>query len=193
MAHLSPEASGMIIVIRGTNGSGKSSAVRALIDRSTDTEPYAPPMSQIIYLPGVRRPIVIVGPYTKGRSMGGCDCIRQPSLIYAALQWAEAENYHAVLEGVVLATRPYLQYFKRGVDVRYAFFDPPLARCLANIKRRQQRKGRVSPISMTAMRTKLARAREMYVDADWMGMTVKRFTDPRRDAVPWILKQLRDR
>jgi hypothetical protein len=181
----------MIIVIRGTNGSGKSHVMRQFLKRKTATVMFKDEGSTVIRVPGIARPILVIGPYIDGRSMGGCDCIRQPSKIYDLIMWAENQRYHTMLEGVVLATKPYLKLFKDGFDVRYAFFDPPLSRCLANIKRRQQKKGHVSKLSSTAMRGKLERARQMYVDADWMDMPVKRFVNPGQDALPWIMKQLR--
>lgn len=181
----------MIIVIRGTNGSGKSHAVREILKHRTTTVTFADEESVVIRLPGVARPILVVGPYTDGRSMGGCDCIRRPSKIYDLIQFAIDCRYHVLLEGVVLATKPYLKLFKDGHDVRYAFFDPPIATCRANIRARQKRKGHVSRLSTNAMMSKLNRAREMYADADWMDMPVKRFPNPARDAVPWIIKQLR--
>jgi hypothetical protein len=182
----------MIIVIRGTNGSGKSYAMRQILKKKSTIVLFAEEQSQVIRLAGVAQPILVIGPYTDGRSMGGCDCIRQPSKIYDLIMWAANRQYHALLEGVVLATKPYLRFYKDGHDVRYAFFDPPLAQCLANIRKRQAKKGQTVRVSRDAMQSKLNRAREMYADADWMGMIVKRFPDPSRDAVPWILKQLRD-
>lgn len=185
----------MIIVIRGTNGSGKSHAVRQLIAKSTSvmmpSDLDESEGSQLIKIAGVGRAILVIGPYVDGRSMGGCDCIRQPSKIYDLIMWAANRRFHVILEGVVLATKPYLRLFKDGHDVRYAFFDPSRSTCLANIAKRQRKRGQKIAVSRDAMDYKLERARQMYVDADWMDMPVKRFTDPRVDAVPWIIKQLR--
>lgn len=182
----------MIIVIRGTNGSGKSHAVRQILKRSTDvTDDQLNHDSTIIKIAGVQRPVLVIGPYTEGRSMGGCDCIRRPSEIYELIMYGENHRYHVLLEGVVLATKPYIDLFGRGHDVRYAFFDPPMSRCLANIRARQWKKGQRVAVSREAMAKKLERAREMYIEAEWQGLIVKRFRDPAQDAVPWIIKQLR--
>lgn len=182
----------MIIVIRGTNGSGKSHAVREILKKGTDvTDDQLNHDSTMIKIAGVPRPILVIGPYVDGRSMGGCDCIRTPSDIYDLIMYGENRRYHVLLEGVVLATKPYIDLFSRGHDVRYAFFDPPIARCLANITKRQRKKGQTIAISRSAMKGKLERARKMFLDAEHHGMITKRFTDPARDAVPWIIKQLR--
>jgi hypothetical protein len=183
----------MIIVIRGTNGSGKSHAVRQILSRrSTEVTGYRLNQdSTIIKIAGVQRPVLVIGPYIEGRSMGGCDCIRRPSEIYELIMYGENYLFHVLLEGVVLATKPYIDLFDRGHDVRYAFFDPPMSRCLANIRARQRKKGQQVAVSREAMARKLERARAMYVEAEAHGLIVERFRDPARDAVPWIMKQLR--
>jgi hypothetical protein len=182
----------MIIVIRGTNGSGKSHAVRSLIARSTVMREWGDG-SQLLRVSRVTRPVLIIGPYEDGRSMGGCDCIRQPRQIYMWIHRAIRKDWHVVLEGVVLATRPYLQYHAEGIDIRYAFFNPPIVTCTARITERQLRKGHASPLSTRAMRGKLTRAQRMYDEAMQRGMICKEFTRSPVNALPWILAQLRGR
>ena len=181
----------MIIVIRGTNGSGKSHAVRRLLDAGWLMRENLPEGSCVIRIPRVTRPVLIVGPYEQGRSMGGCDCIRQPSKIYDLIRWAEARKFHVVLEGVVLAERPYCELFRQGHDVRLAIFDPPFTTCLENIRERQARKGHVSQFSIDAMKHKRKRALMMYGEARRIGMPAIKFTEPGFDGADWILSQLR--
>lgn len=180
----------MIIVIRGTNGSGKSHAVRAILSRGEKVADLAEG-STLIRVPRVKRPVLVIGPYTDGRSMGGCDCIRQPSRIYEQIVEAITEEWHVLLEGVVLATKPYLDYYRDGHDVRYALLNPPLATCLENIRARQKRKGHTSTLSHDAMKGKRRRALMMYDEARKIGMPAIKFTDAPIDATPWILEQLR--
>lgn len=185
----------MIIVIRGTNGSGKSHAVRSLLKKARRVLPSVRGTaegSSLILIRGVKRPVLIVGPYIAGRSMGGCDCIRRPREIYESIDLAIAKDWHVVLEGVVLATRPYISYKQKdGYDVRYAFFDPPIRTCLERIAERQKLKGHVSELSQDAMQYKLSRAEHMYREAQRVGMVTKRFQRSPVNALPWILHQLR--
>lgn len=181
----------MIIVIRGTNGSGKSYTVRQILAKATETKGTPDGNGMIIRLNDVKRPIVIVGPYIEGRSMGGCDCIRQPSKIYNLVEWADDRAYHVILEGVVLATRPWFKYRKeQNMDVRYAFLDPHTEDCLLNIRNRQAKKGHISTISREAMENKRARAHMMFIEAKNTCMPTKRFTEAK-ETVKWIREQLR--
>jgi len=179
----------MIIVIRGTNGSGKSYAVRQILAGGTKIK-MLDEESALVHLARVTHPVLIIGPYTKGRSMGGCDCIRQPSKIYKLIDHALFHQWHVVLEGVVLATKPYLEYHEAGEDIRYAFLDPPFQTCLDQITARQRAKGHTSKVSRAAMRRKRERAEEMYVAAKQVGMITTRWTTA--DAmVRWVGYQLR--
>lgn len=181
----------MIIVIRGTNGCGKSHTVREILKQGRKISDHAEG-STLIRLPRVARPVLIIGPYIPGRSMGGCDCIRQPSKIYLLIDQALSKNWHVILEGVVLATKPYLQYYRQKVDVRMMLLDPPLSACIENITIRQKIKGHASKLSKAAMLGKQTRAREMFAKAREAGMIAVRFDDPG-SPVParWVAYQLR--
>lgn len=183
----------MIIVLRGTNGSGKSHAVRRVLERATEMQRTPDGNGIRIRLADVKRPIVVVGPYTDYRSMGGCDCIRQPTKIYRLVEWAVDRSYHVLLEGVVLATRPWFEYLEQGEDVRYGFIDTPTIACLANIAARQARKGTTVKVSKDAMHKKWLRALDMYeraVRTKTPGMLAARL-DSGTAAYKWTLEQLR--
>jgi predicted ABC-type ATPase len=179
----------MILVIRGTNGSGKSWTVRQVLARGEQIG-LLEYHSQLITLPKVDRPILVIGPYDEHRSMGGCDCIRRPSEIYTLIDHAIAWSWDVLLEGVVLATKPYLDYYRRGHDVRYCFLDVPVKRCLKNIAARQLRRGHVSPISEDAMHSKYERAWQMWRQARELTMPTTRALNGS-SALVWVLQQLR--
>lgn len=179
----------MIIVIRGTNGSGKSYAVRQVLAKGSIIDSM-PERSSVIRLPKVKRPVLVIGPYIDGRSMGGCDCIRRPSEIYELVDRAIKRHWHVLLEGVVLATNPWFEYMDAGEDVRYALLDPPIHECLQNIWQRQRKKGHKSPLSREAMDRKRVKAHIMFIRAKESCMTTARFTDAD-DVVSWTFKQLR--
>lgn len=180
----------MIIVIRGTNGSGKSHTVRTILAQGRKISDHDEG-SRLIRLPRVKRPVLVIGPYIAGRSMGGCDCIRQPSRIYRLIDLAIAEDWHVLLEGVILATKPYLEYHAEGFDVRFMLLDPPIAVCLDHIDRRQKAKGHTSKLSKSAMKGKQERARAMFSAAKSAGMIAVRFDEPSRSPSAWVSYQLR--
>lgn len=181
----------MIVMIRGTNGSGKSHVVRTILAEGRKISEHLEG-STLIRLPRVTRPVLTIGPYIAGRSMGGCDCIRQPSKIYTLIDLALLQRWHVLLEGVVLATKPFLAYHEQGLDVRMMLLDPPLTACREQIAARQKIKGHASRLSARAMESKLERAREMYRLARAAGMTAVRF-DEAGSPVParWVAYQLR--
>lgn len=181
----------MIIVIRGTNGSGKSHCVREVLSKKIDLMRTLAHESQLIQLPKVKRPVLVIGPYTDGRSMGGADCIRRPSEIYDLVERAIEREWHVIVEGVVLATKPWIDYNDNGVDVRYALFDPTFESCVQRIHKRQKIKGHASSFSKISMQSKLNRARKMYDVAQLHGMVTKRFHLSPVNATMWILQQLR--
>lgn len=180
----------MIIVVRGTNGSGKSYVMRQILAYGRRVKRTMPEQSSLLCIRGVSKPAIVIGPYIDGRSMGGCDCIRQPSKIYEIIEHAMNMHWHVLLEGVVLATKPYLEYYQSGHDVRYAFLDPPQQRCLQNIAERQRLKGHASRVSEEAMDGKRVRAHLMFIRAREHGMITQRFTDAN-ETVKWVLYQLR--
>lgn len=96
-----------------------------------------------------------------------------------------------MLEGVVLATRPYFQMFNEGIDVRYAYFDPPMSTNLERIAMRQAKKGHVSPVNHETMEHKQTQAHLMYIEAKRLDLKTKRFWKSPVNATPWILGQLR--
>ena len=100
----------MIINLRGTNGSGKSTVAFELIARDKkaqkinlayyETPKGAERHTQGIYLP--KMDLVIVGKYDT--SCGGCDGIPTQELIKTSVlsAWARAE--HVLFEGVIVSS-----------------------------------------------------------------------------------------
>lgn len=181
----------MIIIVRGTNGSGKTHAIRGVFRYMRDRHPErVKEFGTLIYLKNVARPVLVIGPYERMRSMGGCDCIRQPRKIYELIDLAHKNDWHVVMEGVVLAEKPYAQMFKNGRDVRMIGLFLPIKRCLAHIQARQARKGRVNIISRGAMLSKEWKAKQAVFNAKNLGMLTTIF-EQRANVTAFIVNWLR--
>jgi thymidylate kinase len=137
----------MIVNLRGTNGSGKSTVARGLI--------MVDPEARIVYLaeykteagaerwvPGYHVPkldLVVVGPYRT--DCGGCDAIKTQALVKEAVRKAASLTTHVLFEGVIVSTlfSGYLELSKGLVadgrtPLAWCYLDTPVEECLRRIQ-----------------------------------------------------------
>lgn len=137
----------MIINIRGTHGSGKSTVLRQFLDNYK---------SQVIQPEGVHKPegylcltpfgdVYIVGSYKT--ACGGCDGIQPYALI-----WPRVLDYatrgHVLFEGALVSNSygnigRYSEMF--GDQFVFAFLDTPLKTCIDRILERRKKNGNIKP------------------------------------------------
>lgn len=135
----------MIVNLRGTNGSGKSTVARDLIDLDQD----AMRVTLVMYrtkagreagvfgyrLPNLR--VVVVGKYET--ACGGCDGIKTQDLICDAVRAAADLEPNVLFEGVIVSTL-YSRYAELAKEFprrfAFAYLDTPLKTCLKRIQRR---------------------------------------------------------
>lgn len=140
----------MIINIRGTHGSGKSTVVRELLEEyAAEPDPGAKPNKPFGYqfsVPGLEQPVYAVGSYVQ--ACGGCDGIQPYSDI-----WPRVERYagwgHVIFEGALISTNYGTigkASEKYGDGFVFAFLDTPLDVCLERIKSRRAAKGNLKPL-----------------------------------------------
>jgi hypothetical protein len=137
----------MIINIRGTNGSAKSTVVRNIMKPYRTFPLYGalgpkrPEANKLLDLPRFGRPVYVLGPYMT--PAGGADCIqpyeRIPELIrkYAALG-------HVIFEGIIVSCSvgkvgACLEEY--GKDSVVAYLDTSLEDCLKAINGRRAERG----------------------------------------------------
>nr|QIG67110.1 P-loop NTPase domain-containing protein [Rhizobium phage RHph_TM26] len=154
----------MIINIRGTNGSGKTTLARTFQDhpsaRVVNLVDYPAPTKRdpaaikfvtgvVTDLPGVGS-VCCVGSYSQAQ--GGLDTVPNFELQRMAIAHAAAICDHVICEGVLASTvaGSWLEFFVRtqmaGLKVAVCYLDTPLDVCLARIKERQERAGKVRDI-----------------------------------------------
>lgn len=151
----------MIINIRGTSGSGKTYAVRRLVE-----ELVRPPVShlrdvywktktghkiiaQVVHTDLI--PIYVIGNYS-ANVCGGCDGITSQNMVCSLVRHF-SQFGHVIFEGLILS-HLYARYVAldgelTGVGERYvwAFLDTPLETCLERVQQRRDARGDDRPFN----------------------------------------------
>lgn len=145
-----PRSQNLVINIRGTNGSGKSTIATKLLtcfdvkykrlyngfkDKPDKVWGYEVPL-QI--------PIFIIGPYET--PTGGCDCISDFDFIFKQVELMSRYG-HVVFEGALLSTLVgrFHQLSKTlGPKAKFiaGVMDTPFDKCVARVNKRRARKGK---------------------------------------------------
>lgn len=185
----------MIINLRGTNGSGKSTVARALM--GTDPEEvelaeFQTPAGKWRQVIGYRNPalgLIVVGPYRT--DCGGCDGVKTQDLICEAVTSAAKDfNQHVFFEGVIVSTL-FSRYAKLADELGrdefvFAYLDTPLAVCLKRIQKRNGGK----PIKEDLVADKVRAINSTRHKADAAGYRVEVL--PYRSATERILEMINE-
>lgn len=143
----------MIINIRGTHGSGKSTAVRDLMQQYITAPIKAAPTDKrpIAYqLTGAldQVPVFIIGPYET--ACGGCDAIQPYDRIWPLVE-KYAKKGHVVFEGALVSSSVgeigRSMAARRKKDCVVCFLDTPVEVCLKRIEKRRKKKGDDRPLN----------------------------------------------
>jgi len=149
--------SSAVVQLRGTSGSGKTTAMRALFD-AVDAEPYRfdergrkvrvyRGTLEIEAHAGMRRVTTyILGDYSPERSAGGCDTIPTvQETIDLVERYGSKENSIVVFEGLLLAHSwgALGEYVHPRWGERYvnAFLDTPVEKCIKRVTKRRAARG----------------------------------------------------
>ena len=134
----------MIISIRGTNGSGKSTIIRTLLKEHKHKPIYGVlgprmPEAYEVKVPRSKAPVYVLGPYVT--SSGGCDSVQPYELIIELIEKYGAKG-HVVFEGVIVTSvygRVGILLEKWGMSAVFMFLDTTLETCLERIEARRGR------------------------------------------------------
>jgi hypothetical protein len=140
----------VIFNLRGSNGSGKSWAIRRWFG-------YAPrpllgralPEAYQLTVPGVKRPVFVLGPYD--RPCGGCDNFIPYALNLDMLR-KYAPRGHVLFEGLLIShsygtVGALLETFTAADEQSVVIFlTTPVERCIANVKQRRLARGDNRPL-----------------------------------------------
>lgn len=183
----------MLFNIAGTNGAGKTTLVRNLLGdqyETVDLIRYEDKKGRIKKIKGaIGNDTVAVGPYRKNVASGGCDCIPTQDLLRGAVV---AANYKfpgcdIVFEGIIVSTifQRYRAWAEgRGTDLRFGYLNTPLEICFQNIRKRQEKSGKIREIKTDLVENKwrsIQTRRQKMIDA---GLRV--YDIPYDNSVPWL-------
>lgn len=133
----------MIIQIRGTSGSGKSTAMKWILDSMFWQAEYAEGRKRPLYYRGVDEAegIVILGHYES--PCGGCDTIGSARAVYDLIQTLSTSVI--LCEGLLLSED--VKWTSQMTNVRCIFLTTPLDVCLKQIEARRKADGNDKPLN----------------------------------------------
>lgn len=174
----------MIIKIHGTSGSGKTTAVRELMDLANSVMPirYGAQKAEAYRLDaGVGTlPTYVLGSY--GNTCGGVDTIPSTAELINRVDKYHRQG-HLVFEGLLISTYHGVlgAYLDNMADVTkvWAFMDTPIDECVERVRQRRLAAGNTRPFSeantrnrvkpIQALRSKLIARGSTVVDIDGSG------------------------
>lgn len=173
----------MIINIRGTSGSGKTTVVRKLLNIARPACPYhdGSPSEKIEgYYCGGLAPVTtaIIGSYAK--PTGGSDGIKPLSRVFEQVKWQHDNGLHVVFEGLLVSRSK-----GRIIDLweamhRKNFYilhlTTPFETCLEGIRERRLARKNTKPVDPQRTRETYERAAKITRDLEALGMPVKYVT-----------------
>jgi ABC-type dipeptide/oligopeptide/nickel transport system ATPase component len=182
----------MIINLRGTNGSGKSTIVRQVMSHFDMNPSRAIGRRQPIgyFSSNTDKPkLWVVGHYET--DCGGCDTITSLDDVYSEIVKAKQEGYNVLYEGIMASGefRRCVQLHKQTHDVVVIALDIPISTCISAILERREQSGRLyKPFNAERTTRRMREVRSMMehlkinnVPASWM---------KREEALELCLKEL---
>ncbi len=163
----------MIVQLRGTSGSGKSTAMKRIVETMGDW--------QAEFRTGRKKPLfyrscsdwpetVVLGHYES--PCGGCDTVGSAAAVYELVRDVRGKfpAAHVLCEGLLLSEDAKWTGILKGdgEDIRCVFLTTPVDRCLAQIRNRRAAAGNDKPLSEDNTRHRVAvidRAREKLAAA----------------------------
>lgn len=140
----------MIINVRGTSGSGKTTIIRKLIERygihKTYPYPDRPGKVEANLISYTNGDIFLLGSYEN--VCGGCDTVSTQDLVCELIDWY-APLGHVIFEGLMIS-HIYERYASRAREdiENWVFFmlDTDFEKCTSNIKKRRKAAGKDGPM-----------------------------------------------
>lgn len=135
----------MIINIRGSHGSGKSTLIHQLLKKYPhellEVSKRGRPEGYRVIVEGVARPLFVVGPYAT--TCGGCDAIQPYDTIWPrVLRYAKLG--HVIFEGALISVSigSIGEAMAKRKDCVVAYLDTPAAVCIDRIAKRRAASGK---------------------------------------------------
>lgn len=183
----------MIIQLRGTSGSGKSTAMRRIMEQLI--APYQPGWSPI-YQPGRKQPlyysmggVVVLGHYES--PCGGCDTIGSARQVYELITTLLEANPGLVVlaEGLLLSEDT--KWSSQLPDLRVLFLSTEVDECIRRIYQRRSEAGNDKPLSENNTRRRVGVIERARIKLLESGVTVRRCSSFQAPSivVRWLRKK----
>jgi hypothetical protein len=136
----------MIIQVRGTSGSGKSTVMRRVMERLGNWKPHytewrkKPLWYNLVEEGGPK--VVVLGHYET--LCGGCDTIGSARQVYEVIQLLPQETV-VLCEGLLLSED--VKWSSQLKGLRIVYLTTPLEDCLKNIEKRRKLVGNHKPVN----------------------------------------------
>jgi hypothetical protein len=142
----------VIIQIRGTHGSGKSTLVRTILLEYIALGSGVPfhaegrkrPVGYRCEAPG-RKPLWIMGSYET--PTGGCDTIPDMEMMYSIIKRQASAGYNVLFEGILAQhSAPRILDLKKDHQVQLIVLTTPVAQCIDGVNQRREERGSKKPL-----------------------------------------------
>lgn len=161
----------MIVNVRGTSGSGKTTVIRRFLKLAktkarVKERGTAKIIGYIIDI-NVDKPVFVMGPY-EDKACGGCDCFPNISKVFSEVHYWHDHGFHVIFEGLLISRSK-----GRVIDLwddigRQNLFllhlTTPLEDCFEGIRQRRLKRGNSKPVNRTQTEETYHRANKISVD-----------------------------
>lgn len=158
----------MIINVRGTGGSGKSTIIRRVMQHYVKKEPVRIEDRKQPYgytlewdSTALRKPLYVVGHYET--PCGGGDTITNVSAVFESVRERATEGYDVLFEGIISqddTTRTIELH--RSFPLLVIFLNTPLAECLKGIQLRRDERGDERTLNPKNTESRMKRCQSHY-------------------------------
>lgn len=148
MPIVGPVNKGLIINIRGTSGSGKTTVVRSVMDSlGTMVPSYVENRRNPLYYTNKPHRVAVLGSYAT--DCGGCDTINGYDILTPLAIRLAKEQYVTILEGLLIGhdVKQMLKMQSAGIEVRVVYLTTSIEECLERVKQRRLKKGNTKPLN----------------------------------------------
>lgn len=175
----------MIINVRGTHGSGKSTLVRQIMRGYECTPVYMEgrrlPIGYTCLTADRDPPLFVLGHY-EGDTSGGCDNVPNVRVMYKYIRRYAKRGFHVLYEGIVAqhGTPHIIAMHQEGFRIRVISLDIPAAKSIRAVRRRRRARGNDKPFDPKNTRDELDRVRWCNIKLRKHGVRVTRVRTRRK-------------
>lgn len=175
----------LIIQIRGTSGSGKSTVMREVMEHFGKWKPW--------YIDGKKKPLsynyetkthdlTVLGHYES--QCGGCDTIGSARQVYDVIQETDADVI--LCEGLLLSEDT--KWSSQLKDLRVVYLITPIETCLKRIQERRNRAGNDKPLNTKNTINRVRVIERSRLKLDGLGIKCTRASSKQASGVvlKWI-------